>query len=60
MKLKRLIELKAMSRLSIRTKLPLDVKNTARVTLKPTKVLKAMLKLPVMRYLMLQLKRMAV
>jgi len=63
---KRMIELKAMSRLSrlsslsIRTKLPLDVENTAKITLKPTKVLKAMLKLTGMRYLVLQLKRMDV
>ncbi|KAK4892878.1 hypothetical protein LTR28_002265 [Elasticomyces elasticus] len=60
MKPKRTIGLKAISRLSIRTKLPLDVKHTAKIILKSTKVLKAMLKLTVMHYLMLQLKGMAV
>ncbi|KAK0837767.1 hypothetical protein LTS02_017904 [Friedmanniomyces endolithicus] len=60
MKSKRMIEMNAMSRLSIRIKLPLDVKNTTKTTSKPTKVLKAMLKLTGMRYLVLQLKTVAV
>ncbi|KAK0921419.1 hypothetical protein LTR29_018277, partial [Friedmanniomyces endolithicus] len=44
---------------SIPIKLPLDVKNTAETTLEPAKV-NAMRKLTDMRYLMLQLKRVAV
>lgn len=63
MKPKMMIELRAMSRLSglsIRTKLPLYVRNIAKLTLKPTKVLKAVLKLMGMRYLTLPLKYMAV
>nr|OQO30201.1 hypothetical protein B0A51_11597 [Rachicladosporium sp. CCFEE 5018] len=63
MKLKKMIELNAMNRLSsliICIMLPLDVKNTAETTLKPAKKLKAMLKPMGMRYLVLQLKRVAV
>ncbi|KAK0960822.1 hypothetical protein LTR54_018467, partial [Friedmanniomyces endolithicus] len=56
---KRIVELKSMSSPSSRTKLPLDVKNRAKTTLKLTTGLKAMLKPTGMRYLVLQLKQMA-